>query len=91
MHVTDLPNYTEGDPGEPRHQCEPFRSIPDDLDMDVDDEAAMLAGDVTAILAGHPAVTLMGTDTADRIGFVKLGSDDPDALVACCGELRGLL
>jgi hypothetical protein len=58
--------------------------------MDVDDEAAMLMGDVTAILAEHPAVTLLGTDTADRTVFVRLGSDDPEALVACYGDLRGL-
>jgi len=91
MHVTDLPNYTYGRPGGPRHQCEPFRSLPDDLDVDVDHEAAVLAGELAAIVTRHSAVSLMGTEIADRTVFVRIGSDDLGALISCYADLRGLL
>lgn len=95
MNIRDLPNYRCSD-RPPRHRCAPFRSLADEdvaAGRTIDDEWPVIEGDVLKVLRRHPRVKHLGSDL-DRgcnTGFIRIGSHEPDALVACVADLRRVL
>lgn len=87
-HITSACNYREGEEGEPKIVVGPFLSLSDEEQAEgktIESVWPSVEAHAKEIVAEHPGVSIVGTDldTTGHIGFLDLGCDEAEPLLAC--------